>query len=257
MTVPTAEPAPSLERSVWIPSATLNERVEEDIHVLLWQVRGCTDLTLTSPDESPAHSREVTAGTAIWIPAGVRHRFTVRQDSVAVPLFFGREELATTLRRPTVVEVGQDLHALLLAHMVSSSSQIRPSANIARQVLALLESSPMVSEQLPMPRSLPAREVAQSLRFNPGDSRSVAELAASVHTSERTLERVFAAETSLTLRQWRIRNRMEAAATLLRTETAVGAVAHRVGYSHVNAFRRTFKEHFGITATQYAKQFSG
>lgn len=38
------------------------------------------------------------------------------------------------------------------------------------------------------------------------------QLAASVHTSARTVERAFRAETGMTLRRWRFLNRMEAAA---------------------------------------------
>ncbi|WP_211215193.1 AraC family transcriptional regulator [Nesterenkonia alba] len=235
--------------SVWIPSAVLSERVEDDIHVLLWQVRGCTDLMVEG------QSYELTAGTARWIPAGLRHGFTVREDSVVVPLFFPRELIATTVQESTTVTVGHDLHSLLLAHMVSSSSQIRPAVNITRQVLALIEQSPIASESLPMPTGAQARRVAEALRFNPGDTRCVAELAASVHVSERTLERAFVAETGSTLREWRIRNRVEAAAVLLRSGAAVDAVAHRVGYTHVNAFRRVFKEHFGVTPTAYRRRY--
>ncbi|MDQ1102784.1 AraC-like DNA-binding protein [Nocardioides zeae] len=68
----------------------------------------------------------------------------------------------------------------------------------------------------------------------------------------RTLERRFRAETGLSLRQWRIRNRMEAAAVLLRSRTTTAAVAHRVGYTDLSAFRRVFKAHFGTTPGEYA-----
>jgi AraC-like DNA-binding protein len=69
------------------------------------------------------------------------------------------------------------------------------------------------------------------------------------------VERTFQAETGMTLRQWRIRNRMEAAAILLRSGAAADAVAHRVGYTNVNAFRRVFKGHFGISPTEYSDRY--
>lgn len=257
-TAPRSGEGPERNR-IRIPAAVLTERAEDDVHVLLWQVHGSTDTVLQEnqeerPPTTPEKFGELTAGSALWIPAGVRHSFTVREDSVAVPLFFSRHRIATTLRQPTLVSVGQDLHSLLLAHMVSCSSQIRPAGDIARQVLALIEKSPIASEALPVPESPAAHRIAEFLRFNPGDARSISELAASVHTSERTVERVFLAETGMTLRTWRIRSRMEAAAVLLRSETTVEAVAHRVGYTHVNAFRRVFRRHFGISPTRYAAQ---
>ncbi|WP_223881357.1 helix-turn-helix transcriptional regulator [Nesterenkonia ebinurensis] len=245
--------APSVEAQgaqpphrTWIPPATLSERCEQDHHVLLWQVRGNAELVI---DEKPMTLSE---GHAAWVPAGVRHRFTVQANSVVVPLVFSVGRIATTLNEPTIIRVGRQLHTVLLAHGVAGMTAIALEANLDRQVLSLLERSPVAATAMQLPESAPARAVAETLLFNPGDIRTAEQLAASVHTSLRTVEREFRAETGMTLRQWRLRNRMQAAAVLLRTDTTVHAVAHRVGYTHVNAFRRAFKQHFGITPTHYA-----
>ena len=60
----------------------------------------------------------------------------------------------------------------------------------------------------------------------------------------------------MTLRQWRIRNRMETAAILLRAHAGVDAVLSRVGYTNVNAFRRVFHGHFGMSPTVYAQRYA-
>lgn len=237
----------SSRHTPWIPPATLAERCEERIHVLLWQASGTAALTIDG------HERTLTPGQAQWIPAGVRHQFTVHADSVTVPLFFDAERTATTLSEPVAVTVSREMHTLLLAHSVSSTSQIVPAANLARQVLGLIETSTDPEGALPLPEQEPARSVAQALRINPGDTRTAGELAASAHASLRTLERSFLAQTGMTLRQWRIRSRMQAAARLLTRGMAVEAVAHRVGYTHVNAFRRVFKEHHGISASEHLR----
>jgi transcriptional regulator GlxA family with amidase domain len=119
----------------------------------------------------------------------------------------------------------------------------------------MIESSPGRSTALPMPATEAALTVAETLRFNPGDDHTLAELAASVHASVRTIERAFVAETGMTFRQWRIHNRMEAAAILLRTASNLEAVANRVGYLNASAFGRAFKEHFGTTPHRYALRF--
>ncbi len=59
----------------------------------------------------------------------------------------------------------------------------------------------------------------------------------------------------MTLRQWRIKNRMEAAGTLLWSRAGIEAVAHRVGYTNTSAFHRGFKTHFGMTPGQYIARY--
>lgn len=233
----------------WIPAVSMSGLREEDLHVLLWQVRGDTDLVVDGAEH------RLTVGHAMWVPVDTPHGFSVHANSVTMPLFFPAADIATTLCRPTLLAVDRDLRTLMLAHAVSWSTAIKPEANLARQILALIEESPVLSTGLPMPASEPAQVIAETLRFNPGDIRTVDELAASVHTTSRTIERAFRAETGITLRQWRIRNRMEAAAILLRSRATLDAVARRVGYSNVNSFRRVFTAHFGISPTVYAKRY--
>lgn len=49
---------------------------------------------------------------------------------------------------------------------------------------------------------------------------------------------------------------MRAAAVPLRANSTPSVVAQRVGYTHVNAFRRVFTDHFGISPTAYAERFA-
>jgi AraC-like DNA-binding protein len=234
---------------VHVPPVSIPARVESDKHVLLWQVRGRSDFDVDG------EARRLDRGFALWVPVGTRHAFTTHANSVLLPMFFEVAETATTLRAPTVITVDRDLRTLFLAFVQSTYSIIRPHANIARQILALIEERPVLVTALPMPTSEAALIVAEALRFNPGDDRGVDELAESAHASTRTIERAFLAETGMTLRQWRIRNRMEAAGILLRARTTPDAVARRVGYANTSAFRRVFKGHFGITPSQYIARF--
>lgn len=236
-------------RRPWIPPVEIAERREESVHILLWQVRGQADVCVE--DEAS----ELVSGHALWIPAGCRHGFTVHANSVTVPVAFGVTEVATTLRRPTRSVVDLDMRTLMLAHMVASSTIVRPGVDLARQILAMIERRPVPAGALPLPPEGPARRIAEALLFNPGDARSVEGLAASVHTSVRTVERAFLAGTGRTLRDWRIANRMEEARELLRSSAVIDAVAHRVGYTNVNSFRRVFTRHVGLSPTKYAQRY--
>ncbi|MBR8743112.1 AraC family transcriptional regulator [Nocardiopsis sp. MG754419] len=238
--------------SLWrvhLPSVSLDGLVEDDKHLLLWQARGASDFVV---EDEP---RSLKVGQALWVPARTRHSFTVQADSVLLPMFFEAAMTATTLRGPTVITVDRDLRTLFLGFIQASYSRIRPDVNIARQILALIEERPVLVTDLPLPTTESALIVAESLLFNPGDDRGVDALAASAHASVRTIERAFLAETHMTLRRWRIRNRMEAAGILLRSHTTLDAVARRVGYTDTSAFRRVFKGHFGMTPSAYVARF--
>jgi len=244
------EEGPGAPERIWIPSVSLRDMNEESLHLLLWQVRGHTDVLMLD------QRRQLSTGYALWIPAGVPHDLTVAENSVMVPTFFEASETATTLRKPTMVSVDRDLQSLILAYYASFHTRLQPPINLGRQILAIVEGRPAPPTALPMPEREPAQTIAETLRFNPGDARSVEELARSIHTSSRSVERSFRVETGMTLRQWRLRNRMEAAAVLLTSEATAEAVAHRVGYTNVNAFRRVFRSHFGMSPSAYVARYA-
>lgn len=234
---------------IHVPAVRVAERVHHDGNMLFWQVRGRCELLVAGEEWS------LTATEALWVPAGIRHSLIVAADSVMFPLFFATAEAATTLDAVTRVAVDRDLRMLLQAYLQTEMSILQPGVNIARQILAILERSTEAPLTTPLPESGPARQVAELLRFNPGDDRTLAELAASVHSSVRTLERSFLHQTGMTFRQWRISVRIEAAMLLLRSGATCGAVAHRVGYGDVTAFRRVFSRQRGVTPGAYAARF--
>lgn len=238
------------QQPIWLPPAALDPIIEEDLHVLLWQTRGEGEFLVRG------EPHRLSAGSAIWVPVGTEHSFRTRENSVVIPLFFSASETATTLRAPTVLRVDAELRTLLLAFIpVLFAGAIRQNANIARQILAMIEDNPALVTTLPMPTTDAARIVAEALQFNPGDDRSVEALARSAHASVSTIERAFLAETGMTLRRWRIRNRMETAGVLLRSSARIDAVAQRVGYTSTSAFHRVFKTHFGSTPGEYVARY--
>lgn len=247
---PGVVPRPARARArIHVPAVEVPERRHDDGAMLFWQVRGGAELVVDG------ERRRLRTGEVLWVPAGIPHRVRVNEDSVLLPLFFDAEEHATTLGAVTRLGVDQELRVLLLAYLQTEMSIIQPSVNIARQLLAILERALDRPLDVPMPAAGPARIVADALRFNPGDDRTVVDLAATALCSPRTLERAFAAETGMTLRRWRIAVRIESAMMLLRSGAGLGAVAHRVGYADVTAFRRAFKAHTGETPGSYAARF--
>lgn len=245
-------PVPTVDASprVTLPPVVLENLFEEGYHVMLWQVSGESEIVT----DGTAH--RLTAGLALWVPTRTRHSIMTGAGSVLLPMFFEPAATVAVLRAPTVIFVDDDLRTLCFAFVQTSYSIIRPAADIPQQILGLIDERHHGVAALPMPRSGDAAIVAAALRSNPADGRSVVELARSVHTSTRTIERAFRAETGMTLRRWRLENRMRAAAALLRTPRAViDAVARHVGYTDPSAFRRAFKAAVGVPPGEYAQRF--
>ncbi|UJP10911.1 AraC family transcriptional regulator [Microbacterium sp. KUDC0406] len=236
--------------SAVIPPISLPARVHDDRSVLLWQARGSSECVLDG------RSGQLTAGHALWIPAGVVHELTVHEDSVALPMhFIDLLPGPGTLAAPTWIAVDAELRTAILAVMQVQNSLLRPDADVERRLLRMLRGRSVPPTGLRMPQSAPARAIAEHLRDHPGEDASVAELAAAQHVSARTLERAFAAETGMTLQEWRARRRMETAAAQLSGDRSPAAVAISVGYRSVSAFRRSFKDRFGMTPGEYARAF--
>ncbi|MBE2314623.1 helix-turn-helix transcriptional regulator [Solirubrobacter sp. CPCC 204708] len=74
-------------------------------------------------------------------------------------------------------------------------------------------------------------------------------------TSERQLQRVFAAVGSTTVREHILAVRMGRAAELvLLTDAPMTAVAEQVGYGHASAFIKAFRLHHGVTPSELRRR---
>jgi AraC-like DNA-binding protein len=105
--------------------------------------------------------------------------------------------------------------------------------------------------QVPMPVDPRARALADRLAADPGGAVALDEAAAAVGASRRTLERLFRAETGLSIGRWRQRRRLVHALQLLAEGRSVTHVAHAVGYSTPSAFTVMFHAELGATPRSY------
>jgi AraC-like DNA-binding protein len=179
-------------RAVSIPSVSIQERQHDDRAVLLWQARGSSACVLAG------ETRPLIAGHALWIPPGTSHALEVAPDSVVIPLHIPlRLHPVGLLTRPTWVAVDAELRTVILALLQVQTSIIRPDVDIERRLARMIPERAVPLTGLAMPVSTPALEIALRLRDNPGEDRSLAELAAAHHVSARTIERSFLSETGL------------------------------------------------------------
>ncbi len=80
---------------------------------------------------------------------------------------------------------------------------------------------------------------------DPGDPRALADWAAALGVSPRTLTRAFRAETGLSLGGWQAAVRAQRAVLLLAAGERVDEVAEAVGYASASAFGAAFRRQTG------------
>ena len=82
---------------------------------------------------------------------------------------------------------------------------------------------------------------------DPADDRSLAELAAHVGSSVRTLQRRIREETGLPFQTWRRRVGLQHAMAALERGASIGDAAHQCGFASRSAFIAAFRAELGVT----------
>ena len=104
---------------------------------------------------------------------------------------------------------------------------------------------------LPEPQSETLRRLCQQVREAPGDVWSSSQAAKACSMSERTLNRHFQQQTSLTWREWVRRAKLMEALIRLAQGHSVLRVALELGYGSHSAFSAMFRRVMGVAPSDY------
>jgi AraC-like DNA-binding protein len=192
---------------------------------------------------------------AIWVPAGEAHSIHMR-GAVAMRTLYLSPSVSGWPTGCRALEVSPLLRELVL-HLVTLDHLHAGCDGHARLVALLADlvaASESVPLTLPLPRDPRARKVAERILAQPGQPDTLAELATNSGASQRTLQRLFCAETGLGLEAWRLRARMQQAVVALGEGLSVTEAAFAAGYSSASAFSGAFKRCFGVTPSRYRRQ---
>lgn len=190
---------------------------------------------------------------AVWLPAGVRHTEEMHAPVSVRTLYFA-PRLAKALPRDACMVNIPPLMRELILHISRIGVLDRGKPPQAHLISVLLDELTSVSDvplQLPMPWDPRARRLAAVLQARPDDDRSVAALSRRVGASRRTMERLFLAETKMTVGEWRRRLRLLHGVRLLTGGESVTNAALDAGYASTSAFIAAFKRTFGVTPSRY------
>ncbi|MEW6475962.1 MAG: helix-turn-helix transcriptional regulator [Actinomycetota bacterium] len=226
------------------------EAHEHEHHQFLWAPDGA----VTIQTEDIDWLAPPTIG--LWVPAGVRHSAGSDQPFRLYSLYFEPADCPFRWEATTPLAV-TPLARELIIHLdnpeLAADARERAQA-VLYDCLAPLS---LATLQIPMPADPRARQVAESILANPGDGRDLAHWAQQVGAGERTLTRVFTAETGMPFTQWRLHVRVRAAMQLLATGTSVGVTARTVGYRTASAFVQAFSRVTGSTPAAWAAEAAG
>ncbi|MGK9063556.1 AraC family transcriptional regulator [Stutzerimonas chloritidismutans] len=189
----------------------------------------------------------------IWLPAGVEHRGMNRDEACHCSLYI-TAELAAGLPSDTCALTVSPLLRALLDHLRLSSRGMPQSAReqrVLQVVLDELSEAQVVGSYLPFSEDPLLAPVLRQLQQSPGDTRTIAQLAAAVHTTERTLMRRSQQALGMTLNEWRQRLCALAAMPRLEAGETVENIAHDLGYSSVSAFIAMFRRMMGVTPDEF------
>lgn len=187
---------------------------------------------------------------ALWIPAGIRHE-TLSTSSATMQAVYVRPHLCPISWADCKPVAAGALLAELIGYL--EDPELDPEARVRAEavVVDLLQPVTMTTIDVPMPQEERAREVADALRQDPSDNRTLAEWGHEIGASERTLARGFLADTGLSFGRWRVRLRLSAALLDLASGAAVGTVARAVGYESTSAFVAAFRRETGVTPAAF------
>lgn len=214
-------------------------------HQLAWAASG----VLTVRSQETAWVLPPTR--ALWIPAGIRHEtLTAGTAATMRSLYVRPQQCPIDWTSPTPV-AASPLLAEIIGYLEDPALNPSRRGNAEAVLVDLLEPVTMTTIEVRMPADDRAREVADALRAQPADDRTLAEWGRQVGASERTLAREFLAGTGMTFGRWRTQLRLQAALPALASGKPVSAVARHVGYESDSAFVAAFRRETGITPGAY------
>ncbi len=192
---------------------------------------------------------------AVWIPPNVEHAIKV----------IHKVRLRNVYISPNVMQ-GLPVHCQvmhispLLREIIAEAVLFPPlydtdgpEGRLMRVLLDCLKATPSAPLQLPVPDQGMIKTIADFLKENPDDEKTLEDWAQNLGTTSRTLARNFKKQTDMTFGQWRQQARLLEALSRLADQQPIAHIAQDLGYSSQSAFSAMFKKALGVTPGQYFK----
>ncbi|GAB3249720.1 AraC family transcriptional regulator [Chitinimonas naiadis] len=192
---------------------------------------------------------------AVWIPPHAEHSCYNRYAVVYRSVYLALEYCDALPTEPCTLILSPILKAILndFADRDVKVPQSEPDRRLAQVLRDQLALSPIEQRYLPFAETPLLVSVLDAMQAAPGDNRSLAEWAAQVHATERTLARHCQRELGMSLGEWRQRLRFLKAIDALESGASIQTIAFDLGYSTASAFIAMFQRLSGTTPEQYRR----
>jgi AraC-like DNA-binding protein len=172
---------------------------------------------------------------------------------VALRNLYIRERRAAALQTCSVVNVTPLLRELIVRTTLVGAldAAIPAQKRLIGVILDELKLLTAVPLQLPLPRDPRAAQFAALAEGEPGGKAPTRKMLRQCGASRRTLDRLFRAETAMSLGQWLRRQKLMHALRLLAAGEGVNAIALELGYNSASAFIAMFRRELGQTPMRY------
>ncbi|WP_151638561.1 AraC family transcriptional regulator [Noviherbaspirillum aerium] len=193
----------------------------------------------------------------IWLPPYVEHVGLNRYETSFCSVYIA-EEFCAALPRTTCAITVNPLVRAILEHLrdhppAPEAQRTEEDDRLLRVLLDQIVKAEYAGSYLPTSDDPVLGPVLQALEANPGDTRTLPELARQANTTERTLIRRCQRELGMSLAEWRQRLRVVKAMPLLEAGRTVESIALDLGYGSASAFITMFRRMAGMTPDECRK----
>ncbi len=189
----------------------------------------------------------------IWLPPNVEHVGFNRHAATHCSLYLAPALCSVLPSIPCALTAGPLLRAILDELRLHPPTATVEYERLLQVLLDQLACSPHAGSYLPTSSDPLLGPVLRALKADPGDPRSLPQLARMANTSERTLVRRCQRDLGMSFVEWRQRLKVIEALALLEKGQTVETIAFDLGYSSASAFISMFRRMMGATPVEYRK----
>lgn len=191
----------------------------------------------------------------LWLPPNVEHVGLTRYETCHSSVYIAPERCAALPLKPCALTVSPLVRAILDHLRLHPQASPRTDADerLLQVLVDQLALAPCAGSYLPTSDDPLLGPVLHMLEANPGDDRSLPELARAANTTERTLMRRCQRDLGMSFVEWRQRLRVVKAMPLLEAGRTVETIAFDLGYGSASAFITMFRRLMGVTPDEFRK----
>lgn len=190
---------------------------------------------------------------ALWMPAGKAHSGRMSGNIECYAVFIEPELITTQPKSCATLSVSPLFRELVLRSAQSpvDAPFFDADFRIMAVLLDELDAAQEIKLSFPMPKSVPLRQLADLLLKHPADRATLAQWAARIGLSERTLSRSLLVETGMSFGRWRRQMHVVLALQRLGDGETVQNVAIDLGYESASSFVTMFRKTLGKPPARY------